>query len=165
MNRYSADRLAALRLIADGGVKVYEFAATGQLRVVAPGTGATIRPHTFRALDRNGLVHRDTSTAADEGQALSLTDAGRDALAVATPAPERLRIELVVHRAPDGETATTWFVNGRPLAEADVDVTEYHVDPGANGTGPEWVAEREKAAGRASDAAAARIRELVGYYA
>jgi DNA-binding MarR family transcriptional regulator len=160
MARRSPAQLTALQLIAEGGVTAYEFRHIGRTRVTARN-GAPINTATFRTLERAGLITRDTSTSLFNGQAVSLTDAGRAEL----PKPERLRIELVVHRDPDAETATTWFVNGRPLAEADVDVTEYHVDPGADGTGPEWVDDREADIKDASEAAAAKVRQLVGYYA
>lgn len=79
MPRPTPTQLAALHLIADGDVTAYEFRAIGRTRIHVPD-GRPIGVATFRALERDGLVERDQSTGLHQGQAVSVTRAGRAVL-------------------------------------------------------------------------------------
>jgi hypothetical protein len=161
MARRSAAQVNALRLIAEGGVKVHEFRHIGRWRIAAPG-GRTIGTATYRVLERDGLITRDTSTSFIEGQAVSLTDAGRTEV----PKPERPRVEIIIVRDPDCETYLKYYLDGRQVSASEAGVAEYHVDPGASGADEEWVQSMEETArDEASPAAAEELRRQVGHYA
>ncbi|MEU9735249.1 hypothetical protein [Streptomyces sp. NPDC048002] len=75
---------AALLVIA-GGAKLYEHLLTGRLAVTA-ASGTRIPYAELQRLVSGGLVSVDTSHPVHAGQPVSLTDAGRAALACRRPA-------------------------------------------------------------------------------
>jgi hypothetical protein len=82
----------------------------------------------------------------------------------AAPKPEH-HLEIVIIRDPDAPDTVKYFLNGRPVAPAELMISEYHVDPGASGADEEWQQSMEENAQGASPAVAAELRRQVKFYA
>ncbi|WP_432156075.1 hypothetical protein [Streptomyces sp. bgisy153] len=165
--KITPDRIGSLLLIARGDFTMTRLdigVGVGGRRVAAPD-GTRIRTDLYDTLAAASLVERDRAVSLSDGQPVRLTDAGRAVLDKVVPRPPRGRIEVVVHRDPDGETDLTYFLDGEETTARELGVAELHVDPGASGADRQWVSDRESDASTASPAAGAKIRELVGYYA
>jgi hypothetical protein len=82
------------------------------------------------------------------------------------PAPVKAanHLEIVVIRDPDGPDTVKYFLNGRPMRASEMEITEYHVDPGASGADEEWQQSMEANAQGASPAVAAELRRQVKFY-